>query len=92
LGRKLLDGMNPVPILGEEVTVRAKLRRAEAFSGHADRKELLEWAAGVRKSGKVRRTFLVHGEDDPRASLAKALADAGMKDVERPMQGNVFEL
>lgn len=91
LGRKLLDGMNPVPIFGEMVGVRAKMKRAEGFSGHADRDGLLDWIDAVRTRGPVDRVFLVHGEIEPRNAFADALKGRGVHHVEKPMQGDRFE-
>jgi metallo-beta-lactamase family protein len=91
LGRKLLDGMNPVPIFGEPVAVRARMKRAEGFSGHADRDGLLAWIDAVRQRGSVERVFLVHGEPNPRDAFAEALRTRGIRHVEQPMQGDRFE-
>jgi metallo-beta-lactamase family protein len=92
LGRKLLEGMNPVPVFGEPVTVRARLLRAEGFSGHADRDGLLAWFDAVRAKGSVDRVFLVHGENGPRGAFAEALKARGVRHVEQPMQGDRFEI
>jgi metallo-beta-lactamase family protein len=91
LGRKLLDGMNPVPVFGEPVAVRARLLRAEGFSGHADRDGLLAWFDAVREKGSVDRVFLVHGENGPRSAFAEALKTRGVRHVEQPMQDDRFE-
>jgi metallo-beta-lactamase family protein len=91
LGRKLLEGMNPVPVFGEPVAVRARLLRAEGFSGHADRDGLLAWFDAVRERGSVDRVFLVHGENGPRSAFAEALKARGVRHVEQPMQDDRFE-
>jgi metallo-beta-lactamase family protein len=91
LGRKLLEGMNPVPIFGEQVSVRARLLRAEGFSGHADRDGLLAWIDGVRARGSVERIFLVHAEAPARDVFAKMLEARGVKHVEKPMQNDRYE-
>jgi metallo-beta-lactamase family protein len=91
LGRKLLEGVNPVPILGDQVPVRAKLLRGEGFSGHADRDGLLAWIDGVRGKGSVDRVFLVHAEPPAREAFAEMLKKRGIRHVEKPMQGDRFE-
>ncbi|MBB6303758.1 MBL fold metallo-hydrolase [Rhizobium leucaenae] len=60
LGRILQDGARTVKIQGEEIVVRAAIRSLEAYSGHADATELVDWIAEREpiRSG----LFLVHGE------------------------------
>ncbi|MEQ1406952.1 MBL fold metallo-hydrolase [Neorhizobium sp. Rsf11] len=60
LGRFLEDGASTVRIQGDDIAVRANIRRLDVYSGHADGLELAEWIAArlpVRKA-----VFLVHGE------------------------------
>jgi metallo-beta-lactamase family protein len=92
LGRKLLDGQDPVPIWGEEYHVRAQVKRADGYSAHADRAELLSWAARIQAEGDLKRVFLVHGEEESMAALAEGLRGQGVAQVELPERGQVFEL
>jgi metallo-beta-lactamase family protein len=92
LGRKLLDGQDPVPILGGEYRVRAQIKRADGYSAHADRAELLSWAARVQAEGDLKRVFLVHGEEESMLALAEGLRGQGIAQVEMPERGQVFEL
>jgi metallo-beta-lactamase family protein len=90
LGRRILDGQPYVKILGDEFTVRAEVRRIEAFSGHGDRDDLLNW---VRPQvGNLRGVFLVHGEPDAMTALADGVRDLGVKNVHMPSRGQAFEL
>lgn len=60
LGRVILEGARRVRISGRDVAVKAKVRRIESYSAHADRTEILDWIAArepVRGS-----LFLTHGE------------------------------
>ncbi len=66
-GRKIVDGAKHVRILGEDVSVKAKVFTIGGFSAHADQKDLLEWASHFESKPRV---FLVHGE--PMASEALA--------------------
>jgi len=70
-GRALLDGAEALSIHGREVPVRAQVRRLQMLSAHGDRDELLRWARSLPAA--PRRIFLNHGEDAPRAALARAL-------------------
>jgi metallo-beta-lactamase family protein len=81
LGRVLVDGATEVTIMGQEVVVRARIRRLDVYSGHADRQGLLDWVAARRRV--KRGVFLVHGEQEARESLAGALQERGLA-VELP--------
>jgi len=59
LGRKLVQGDKEVIIHDEKKTVRSQIAIFNAFSGHADRHGLLEYAGNC---GNPKQIFLVHGE------------------------------
>lgn len=84
LGRKILDGKNPVRIYGEDVEILAQVERADSYSAHAGRNELLNWADGVRQQGSVEHWFLVHGEPDAQEALAEGLDAGGARGVVIP--------
>ena len=44
LGRRILDGVSPVRIYGEEFDVHAQVTAIDGYSADADQAELLEWA------------------------------------------------
>jgi metallo-beta-lactamase family protein len=75
LGRRILDGASPVRIHGEEVAVRARIVSLPGLSAHADRDQLLAWAAGFKSLPE--ETILVHGEADAREELARELTSRG---------------
>lgn len=72
LGRTILEGARRVRISGRDVAVRARIRRIDSYSAHADREELIAWMkARLPVRGSL---FLTHGE----AGAIEALrADAG---------------
>jgi len=92
LGRKILEGRNPVSIYGEEYEIRASVRKAEGYSAHADRNGLLAWAERVQGVGSVRQIFLVHGEEDGLSALASGLEGQGAESVHIPERGQKYEL
>ena len=60
LGRAILEGAGRVRISGQDVAVRAQIRRIDSYSAHADRGELEAWiAARAPIAGSL---FFVHGE------------------------------
>jgi len=73
LGRSLLEGAARVTIFGEEITVRARIKSLDVFSGHADQKGLLAWAGHFRVPPRL--TFVVHGEPEAAARLARLLTE-----------------
>ncbi|MFY8092764.1 MAG: MBL fold metallo-hydrolase [Niveispirillum sp.] len=76
LGRLLQEGVSHVRIHGEEVQVRARIRTLDTYSGHADRTHLLRWTLDrLPVSGGL---FVVHGEEQERATLKGGLAEAGI--------------
>lgn len=87
LGRRLVEGAAEVRIFGDTFTRKAEVRALQAFSGHADRNDLIEY---TRATG-AKRVYLVHGEPDQRASLAEALRAEGV-DAHEPHEGDVAEL
>jgi metallo-beta-lactamase family protein len=90
LGRKLLDKLPEVNILGAAMRVRAEVDSIDSLSGHADQQELLDWMAPVAPT--LKKVFLVHGE--PAAQLAlKAKIEARYKlEVLCPKRGDRFEV
>ncbi|MGQ0571537.1 MAG: MBL fold metallo-hydrolase [Armatimonadota bacterium] len=75
LGRRLVDKALEVRLFGEPYRVAIGIERAEAFSAHADRTELLAWAQRVPRVGKA---FCVHGDEGPATALAGALSSHGI--------------
>jgi len=59
-GSRLLEGAQFIRIHGEEVKVKAAIKRIDGYSSHADQKDLLDWLGSFNSPpGKI---FLVHGE------------------------------
>ena len=92
LGRMLQDGAKEVRISGEEVEVRAAIRRFEDYSGHADAPELMAW---LEKRLPIRRTvFLTHGEEVPQIALAEQMGGriVAAEAIVRPRLDEVYDL
>ncbi len=60
LGRRILEGDDPVRILGREFDMRCRVAKVNGFSAHADRDELLKWISSLKSA--PRRVFVTHGE------------------------------
>jgi metallo-beta-lactamase family protein len=68
LGRRLIDGVKRVKIMGEEVGVRAKIHNLEGFSAHADQEDLVRWLTNFKQPPA--NIFVVHGEPEQSAAFA----------------------
>ncbi|MBF0247988.1 MAG: MBL fold metallo-hydrolase, partial [Alphaproteobacteria bacterium] len=75
LGAMLLEGNKTVRIHGEEVAVRARIRKIDFYSAHADQQELVQWTC--ERMPVKRGIFLVHGEDPALATLRDHLVANG---------------
>lgn len=73
LGRQIINGVNPVRILGEPREVKAEIVTVKGISGHADQNELLEWYSKIPSHPKT--TFVVHGVTEASKTLAKKIKE-----------------
>ena len=85
LARQIIDGQNPVRILGDDIPVRAEIRTINGFSAHADQAELLKWHGYTGAA----RTFLTHGEEAAMHAFASRL---GKTQVQMPTLNQSFDL
>jgi metallo-beta-lactamase family protein len=72
LGRKLVDGAQPVQLFGETVPVRASIHTLGGLSAHAGQDGLMGWMAGINR--KPEAVFIVHGEPEAAHALSARLA------------------
>ncbi|MEH6645967.1 MBL fold metallo-hydrolase RNA specificity domain-containing protein [Sulfitobacter sp.] len=63
LGRILSEGARNVKIHGEEISVRARIRTIDAYSGHADGTELADW---ITERQPIRQKLFLHMAKNPR--------------------------
>lgn len=93
LGAKILSKPTPeaVSIFGNEYSVKADIYEIDAFSGHGDYSEMLEYLK-CQDPGKIRKTFLVHGDPEAQKFYKRVLRKAGWDNIEIPEPGETFEL
>jgi metallo-beta-lactamase family protein len=91
LGRKIMDGHSPVRIFGEEHQVKCSIRMMDAFSAHADRRDLLDYVA-LNSPKRLKHIFLNHGEADQALPLIDALRSQGYENVHFPAHGQTFTI
>ena len=93
LGRILLEGTKDiVKIYGQEYEVKAKTYRLDGSSGHADQKELLEWARQTHQDGDLRKVALVHCEVDGAEAFKEKLEQRKIGPVIIPDRGESMEM
>ncbi|MCA9561970.1 MAG: MBL fold metallo-hydrolase [Myxococcales bacterium] len=85
LGRRLVEGDNPVRIFRKDVAVEAEIHTIGGFSGHAGRSTLLGWLESVDLPGAL---ALVHGEQESKQALAAEIAARHGLAAHTPEQGS----
>ncbi len=76
LGRKVQRGLREIPMVGEEgrtevIQVNMEIHTIDGFSGHADRRELMNYVARLKP--RPERIITVHGESYKCVDLASSL-------------------
>lgn len=77
LGSRIVNGDSPVNIFGEPYEVKAQVARHDAFSGHADRDELVSHVEA--SSGKMKDIYVVHGEEGSALAFGDTLQSINPK-------------
>ena len=90
LGRSILYGSPKVTIFGEQIEVRAAIRKLDNISGHADQKGLLEWLNCLTTPPE--HIFVVHGEERIAHYLAGLLGTTLDYKAWAPEVGQSFDL
>jgi metallo-beta-lactamase family protein len=90
LGRKILDGQPRVKIFGEELEVKARVKKLEGYSGHGDHDDLVGFAHNMAK--KPSHTFIVHADYEAAQALQTGLQGVGLKNVAIPDRGDLVEI
>jgi metallo-beta-lactamase family protein len=71
--------------------VKAEIATLNAFSAHADYAETIAWLK-LHDWRRLKKVFLVHGEDDALINLQTELLRLGIPAVEIVRYGGVYEL
>ena len=78
LGRKILERVPQLTILGETRKLLAETKVLNAFSGHADYNDILAYIGRLDRA-QLREVFLVHGEAEAQANLKRLLDEQRTK-------------
>lgn len=90
MGRAILEGAKSVRLFGEEVEIRAEIRKMEGTSGHADKNGLLHWVNEFKP--KPKKVFVVHGEDSVCDDFVDCLKNEYGYCAEAPYTGASYSL
>lgn len=90
LGRRLADREKRVKIFGEPYDVKAHVETIGGLSAHAGQGLLVDYAMTVKD--RVRKVFLVHGEQRAADALTEKLKGRSMNDIYYPELHSSTEL
>lgn len=89
-GRAFLEGNRSMQNRnGETFQWSGDVWTSEAFSSHADQKDLLQWVLENNKTSKI---FLLHGEYNSKVGLKRKLEEVAQANVVIPARGEAFSL
>jgi metallo-beta-lactamase family protein len=89
LGRRLQEGARVIELDGVTVRVRARMDTLSGYSGHADRDQLVDFAAAADTAERI---FVVMGEPKASQFLAQRIRDFIGIDTLVPVQGQTVEI
>jgi metallo-beta-lactamase family protein len=72
-GRRIVDGAQTIRILGEELSVKARVFTIGGFSGHAGQTQILDWLSHFRNPEV--QVYLIHGEHSGQKVLAELIRE-----------------
>ena len=84
-------GLREISIFGEIHPVNAKISKIEAFSGHGDYREMINFLK-CQSPELIKKTFLVHGDYESQIFYRERLKQVGFKNVEIPDEKQEFIL
>lgn len=91
LGARILSGQKDISIFGQPHHIKADIFKIDALSGHGDYKEMIDYLA-CQDTSKLKKIFLVHGDQEAQAAYKKELRKAGFDNIYIPERFEEFEL
>lgn len=90
LGGRIMGGEKLVKILGEEISVRARIHFLGSYSAHADEPRLLDWLKPMADT--LKKVFVIHGDPDERMALSKQIKSEFHLATAEPGIGEVYDI
>ena len=91
LGGRIREGQKKVRIFSEEYDVNADVEVIDSYSAHADYAELIRFLSCQDKA-KVKKIFLIHGDDEAKIAFKEKLDKEGYLDIVIPNKHETFNL
>jgi metallo-beta-lactamase family protein len=91
VGRYIRDRKPQVRILGTTVTVRANVEEIGSLSAHADYEEMWDYVSKLDLK-RLKKIFLVHGEEDALNAFSAFLKKKGIREVEIVAYGKNYTI
>lgn len=90
LGREIQDGAKEVQVDDRKIPVKCEIEKIEAYSAHADQKQLMEWVE--KFNPKPRNIILCHGDEDAIDTFSGLVRDRLSIKTSVPDFGQLIEL
>ncbi len=81
LGRRIVERQAQVKIFGQLYRLNAKVKILNTFSAHADYNDVSDFVKHMDLD-RLKKVFLVHGEEDALEGMKEHLLDVGVKEVQ----------
>lgn len=81
LGRRIAERREEVKIFGQPYRLNSQVKILNTFSAHSDYKETISYIEKLDLD-RLKKVFLVHGEDDALDNLQNEMSSVGVKDVQ----------
>src|SRR5690606_18108953 len=79
-GAKMVQGVERIKVHGDWIPLKAKIRRLNGLSGHADYAEIGDWLKQSKLPADL-KVYLVHGEPDALEAMSDYLSQTTSYDV-----------
>lgn len=89
LGKKLVDGMRNVNILGRSYDIKCGIYKMNGMSAHAGKTELANF---IREFKRLKNIFIVHGEPEQQLPFSASLSNSGNASCVIPRMNQTFTL
>lgn len=92
LGRRILDKEPEVSIFGDRIQVHCLVKGIGGYSAHADQPALLEWIGVANTEKKLKKVFVVQGEEGSSKALAALVTEKLGLEAVVPKPDQSFDL